>query len=637
LPYNPFTLTFTREWAQLETAFQHAYFRDSLTRLRIALLVGIFLYGIFGVLDAVMVPDKKHIFWFIRYALVIPSAAATLIFSFHKTFERWYQPLLSMVLLVAGLAIEAMVVLARPPANYSYYAGIILVFIMTHTFFRIGFLWASGCSFTILIVYEIISLGVVDTPTHMLINNNFFFVSSALLCILAGYSIELNARQRFFSRHLLTLEKEKVSEINENLDSLVKKRTQELSTSNQRLHNEMKERLAAQEKRLELEQALNRGQRLESIGTLAGGIAHDFNNILAAIIGYTELIKEDAQSLDSDIGHHASQVLKASLRARELTGQILTFSRQSEQPMAPLEIAPVVEEALKLIRASIPSTIEIKPKISSKAWVISDPTQIHRIIINLCTNAVQAMPRGTGTIEICLEDITPDQEKGRPAAQVQLQVKDSGQGMTKEIMAKIFDPFFTTRAVHQGTGMGLSVVHGIVKKCRGRVLVDSEPEKGSTFTILLPSTREPKKMEPPRPLKQEAKPPPQGQGEHILVLDDEPVLVRLMKTILPGFGYQVTGFTDAHEALAYVKAEGKRLNLVITDFSMPKMNGLEFAREIKTLNPQLPVVLCTGYSEYLTREKMDEAGIRQLLMKPVTRQTLKETVTGLLPRPDMKN
>ena len=633
MQYHPLTLAFTRDRAHLEPGFRHAYFREALVRIRLSLVVAIFLYGIFGILDAVIVPDKKFIFWIIRYIVVIPLAMATLAFSFHRAFERWFQPLLAGVCLVGGLGIEAMVILAGPPASYSYYAGIILVFIVVQTFFRTGFLWATACTWTIVIVYEIITLWIVETPVHIFINNNFFFISSAFLCTLAGYAIELNARQRYFTSHMLALEKEKVSGINADLDRKVKERTRELTKTYDLLHREMKERLDAQEKRIVLETALNKRQKMEAIGTLAGGIAHDFNNILSAIIGYAELTKEETK--ESETKQYASQVLAAAMRAKELTGQILTFSRQADQEVAPLEIAPVITEALKLIRASIPASVTIRADLLSDAWITSDPTQIHRIVINLCTNAVQAMlGKKTGIIEIGLEDIEiKEPEKtgfpgSSPGSWVKLSVRDTGHGMEKETIDNIFDPFFTTRDVDKGTGMGLAVVHGIVKKSGGSIHVESRPDRGSVFTILLPRISPP---ETPRhqPLTDSAE-DTIGKGEHILVVDDEVTLIKMMEKTLPKLGYWVTGFSDPGEALAFVRTHGKDLDLVITDFSMPGMNGFDVAREIKKSRPDLPVMLCTGYGESVTRENMKEAGIMDFLMKPVTRQVLGEKIRQIL-------
>lgn len=318
--YNPFTLFFINNWAHLEPEFLKFHFKESLVRIRIATLVAASFYAAFGILDAVLIPEKKIIFWAIRYFMVVPVAIGTLVFSFSPRFEKFAQASLFFMCLVGGLGIELMVILARPPVSYSYYAGIILIFITIHTFLPMRFLWASACSWSIVLFYEIIAFWVVDTPVAILINNNFFFVSANILCMLAGYSIELNARRRFFANHLLSLEKAKVSQINQELDLRVKERTRELSFANQQLQKEITDRVAAEDSRMKLEKELNKRHKMEAIGTLAGGIAHDFNNILSAIIGYTELAMDEIKP-DAAANTSLNQVLKAGLRAKDLTRQ----------------------------------------------------------------------------------------------------------------------------------------------------------------------------------------------------------------------------------------------------------------------------------------------------------------------------
>ncbi|MFA5903510.1 MAG: hypothetical protein WC836_06205, partial [Desulfobacula sp.] len=289
MTYHLFTLSFTGEWENLESEFIKSHFRESLTRLRVAILVAGFFYAVFGFLDAIIVPDKKYIFWAIRYAVICPVAILVFIFSFRPVFEKYAQPCLFFMCLSGGLGIELMVILADPPATYSYYAGIILIFITLYTFIPMRFLWAVTCSWLIFAGYEIGAIWIADTPRIILINNNFFFVSANILCMLAGYSIELNMRKRFFSGFKLEQEKNKVSRINLELDQRVKERTHELSTANEQLSKEIQERINTEASRIKLEKELNRKHKLEAIGTLAGGIAHDFNNILAAVIGYSEL------------------------------------------------------------------------------------------------------------------------------------------------------------------------------------------------------------------------------------------------------------------------------------------------------------------------------------------------------------
>lgn len=322
MPFNPLTLAFTRQWASLEPEFLNHNFKESLFRARIAILAVLLFYGIFGILDYVMVPDKKLIFWAIRYLVVIPLALGVLGFSFWPQFRSWAQPLLFIMCLTGGLGIEVMVILAEPPATYSYYAGIILIFITIHTFLNMRFLWATACSWTIVVFYEITAVWVMDTPAIILINNNIFFISAVLICMLAG------------------------------------------------------------------------------------GIAHDFSNILSAVIGYTELAMEEN---DPEERHsQLSQVFKAGQRAKNLTPQVLTSSRQTEQENGPIELGSVVEEALTLLKATLPASVTMLSRLESKRRVIADATQIHRIMVNLFTNAVQSMAHHRGTLDIVLEDIDLD-------------------------------------------------------------------------------------------------------------------------------------------------------------------------------------------------------------------------------------
>ncbi|WP_022668984.1 hybrid sensor histidine kinase/response regulator [Desulfospira joergensenii] len=630
--YNPFTLVFAKNWVHLEPEFQRFYFKETLIKIRVALFVAMAFYAVFGILDALIAPEQKVIFWTIRYLFIVPATTGVLLFSFYPAFERYSQPALFGLCLSGGLGIEMMIALAGPPAAYSYYAGIILVFITIHIFLGMRMVWASACSWTLVLCYEIIAVWVVDTPTAMLINNNFFFISANVFCTLGGYSIELNARHRFFSSHLLELEKEKVSRINQDLDRRVKERTRELSLANEQLNREINERIQAEAARIQLEKELNKKQKLEAIGTLAGGIAHDFNNILAAVIGYTELAMA-GRDLSSDGVRYMSEVMNAAVRASELTKQILTFSRQAEQEERPVEVKSVVEEALKLMRATLPTTVKILPHLHSEAWIICDPTQLHRIMVNLCTNSVQAMEDKTGTLEVSLtetvleKDSRENMDRLAPGPYAVLEVRDTGRGIQPEIMEKIFDPFFTTKEAGRGTGMGLSVVHGVVKQYKGGIRVESEPGAGTVFTIFLPVTRERSRRQV------ETNPILTGGTEHILVLDDEPALAAMQDKLLSSLGYQVVHFTDSLKAVEYAANHGRSLDLVITDFTMPGLTGLEVAEQIQTLIPDIPVILCTGFSEDITAGKMKQAGIASLLMKPVVRGVLAGTVRRVLDQP----
>jgi len=630
LLYNRFTLAFTGEWAHLEPEFLAHHHQEVLIRTRVATLVATFFYGIFGILDAVVIPEMAHIFWIIRYGVVIPVALGVLALTFTRYYRALSQQALFFMLLVGGLGIELMILLADPPAKYSYYAGIILVIIVLHTAIGLRFPWALACSVTIVAVYEIIAVWLIDFPFHYLVSSNFFFISSVLLSMLAGYSMERNSRHRFFANHLLTLEKQKVQAANKKLDQRVKERTRALSETNQRLKVEMNQRLVAQEKRLELETTLNQRHKAEALGTLAGGIAHDFNNILAAILGYTEILQQDLPPEDANLAH-VSEILKAAQRARDLTGQILTFSRQTEQAYKAFAIAPVIKEAIGLIRASVPPAITMETHISSNGWVLADPTQIHRVVINLCTNSIQAMADTPGHLTVTLEDIDlaapfrAGEATLDPGPFVKLRVKDTGAGMTQETTRKIFDPFFSTKGV-KGTGMGLSVVHGVIKNCQGGIQVDSALGKGTCFSIFLPAVA----AEEPVHGEDDPADIPKGNGEHILFVDDETTLVTMMKTALPPLGYRITAVTSPREALGVLNRRQHDIDLVITDFSMPGMNGLALAQQVKKQLPHLPVILSTGYGEAITQEGLDRSGISGFIMKPLTRTALGKKIHQVL-------
>ena len=385
--------------------------------------------------------------------------------------------------------------------------------------------------------------------------------------------------------------------------------------------------------RTQFERQLRQVQKMEAIGTLAGGIAHDFNNLLGAIIGYADMALLEA-SAGSSLRHDLEQILQAGFRARGLTRQILAFSRQTDQERKPIRIGPIIKETLKLMRASIPSTIEVQALVADEEdLILGDPTQIHQVIMNLCTNAAQTMRDKGGILNVRLAPIEiPRGERYRhpdlsPGPFLKLEVRDTGLGIEPRWLDKIFDPFFTTKEAGEGTGMGLAVVHGIVKSHGGVIGVESEPGRGSRFTVFLPRI---KNEVPPEPIDVSLL--PTGR-ERILLIDDEDILVELGKQMLEYLGYQVTGRTSSLEALQLFKNQPDRFDLIITDHTMPQMTGLELSRALLNLRPGIPIILCTGFSETITPEKVQALGIRELVMKPVVfkelagiiRQTLNTT------------
>ncbi len=384
-----------------------------------------------------------------------------------------------------------------------------------------------------------------------------------------------------------------------------------------------------------LEAQYRQAQKMEAIGTLAGGIAHDFNNILTPIFGYAQLIQIEAEP-GSQLEENIDQILHSSELAKELVQQILTFSRERQHEMQPLRIAPVIKESMKLLRASIPSTIEIKLKLDENCGnIMADPTQIHQVIMNICTNAYHAMEQSGGILAVTLRQTMLDDftamMKGNLAAgdYIELQISDTGSGMDLETRERIFEPFFTTKEEGKGTGMGLSVVHGIVKEHKGAIFAYSEPGAGSTFTVYFPIVSGDDAPASPLVHSSEKK-ILFGGDEHILALDDEPAIVDLERRFLEKAGYRVTGFTDAPQALETFLENPEIYDLVITDMTMPELSGLEFAEQLTGIRPDLPVILCTGHSRANMDELQNCTAITRYLGKPINLNELTKVVREAL-------
>jgi CheY-like chemotaxis protein len=356
---------------------------------------------------------------------------------------------------------------------------------------------------------------------------------------------------------------------------------------------------------------------MEAIGTLAGGIAHDFNNILAAVLGYADLALTMTQ--DDRIRSTLLKVRKAGERATELVKQILTFSRQSDQEAKPLLVKLIVKEALKLLRASLPATIHIEQTLTSNRFIMADPTQVHQIVMNLCTNASYAMKKHGGTLKVTLADVDIDEYTvaehpgfSIPGRYVRLGVADTGTGIPPEIMDRIFDPFFTTKPEGEGTGMGLSTIHGIVKSYKGDISVYSQVGKGTNVQVLIPAIQKTAREEGPPDIQ----PMPTGT-ERVLFVDDESALVEIGERMLTRLGYRVTGYTSSVDALRRFSENPHGFDLVITDLTMPNITGDKLAREILAMRNDIPIIIVTGFSEELQEAEMKRMGVSNIILKPI--------------------
>jgi PAS domain S-box-containing protein len=385
---------------------------------------------------------------------------------------------------------------------------------------------------------------------------------------------------------------------------------------------------------LALERRLVQTQKIEAIGTLAGGIAHDFNNILYAIMGFSELAIEDSPER-SPVNEYLEQVLAAAERAKYLVNQILTFSRQTEQEKKPIQLAPIVKEVCKFLRASLPTTIAIRNDIGDNLGpILGDPTQIHQVLMNLCTNAGHAMREKGGELVVALHDVELDTASAEghpdvvPGKYQRLAVRDTGTGIDPAVLDRIFDPYFTTKQKVEGTGLGLAVVHGIMKGHSGLIEVQSEPGKGTVFQAYFPVVHV-----DPSPRAVSTKPVPTGK-ERILLIDDEDSIIQMVKVMLERLGYSVVARTSSIEALELFRAKPGEFDLVITDMTMPNMTGKELAQKLIAIRRDIAVILCTGFSELITDEQARAMGIRALVMKPILKAEIGATIRRVIDSPE---
>ncbi len=382
-----------------------------------------------------------------------------------------------------------------------------------------------------------------------------------------------------------------------------------------------------------LESKLQESLRMESIGTLASGIAHDFNNILALVMGYTELAIVDVDN-DSILERELKEIYKACLRAKLLVKQIMTYAMQSEDEFIPVQMSSIAKEALKLLRTTIPKSIEFNLNLNNPSIVMGDPTKIHQIFMNICTNAYQSMGDTGGTLEVELFNliIPEDQMDGMNKGEYLVtKISDSGEGIEKENLKMIFDPYFTTKEFGKGTGLGLAVVQGIVKSCGGYINADSILGEGTTFYVYLPVTDNKTFIE-----EKGARKVKHG-SERILIVDDEPALAKLCGELVELLGYKATVHTSSIEALTLFRSDPSAFDLVITDMSMPHMNGDILATEIIKLKEDIPIILCTGFSKIMSKERSYKIGISAFVMKPLSHSELSEQIRTVLDKNNPDN
>jgi signal transduction histidine kinase/ActR/RegA family two-component response regulator len=630
LSINYLTLSFTGDLSQYEKDFQEDYFIRSLDPFRFSLILSMIFYGAFAFLDAIAVPTLKEVFWFIRFGIVFPLLIGVYILSYSKPFKKYMQFVISCIMFITSFGIIIMIIYTAQVGNYSYYAGLILIFIFGYTFIRARFIYAVIAGWSVVITYEISAIWLSHTPVTILVNNNFFFISANFIGMFISYFLELSARKEFYMRILLEQEKENVKTANNALEIRVQERTTQLLNANADLKKEIEIRQKFERERAELEKQLFQLQKMETIGTLAGGIAHDFNNILTPILGYTDMAREELPE-ESNLRFDIEQINNAALRGKDLVQQILTFSREVDFNKKPIQLQPIVSETLNLLKASLPPSVVIKQYLDPKiGTVLADPTHIHQIVMNLCTNANHAMMKTGGTLEVKLDAVKIDHKSSEKVPNlkngdyIRLIISDTGYGMDIKTKERIFEPFFTRKEVGSGSGLGLSVVHGIINNYGGAIVVDSTPGKGTSFTIYLPkygadalnSNKSDKK-----PIKGD---------EHILFVDDEPEITFMGKKMLENLGYKVSIKSDSLSALEEFKKNPMKYSLLVTDQSMPNITGTELVLLMKEIRPGLKAIIITGFADNLSEEELSRSGISEVILKPMRLDDFSKVIRRVL-------
>lgn len=622
---NPISLSFRDD---LEKPFRETYFVNSQRTMRFSLMAGILMYGFFGILDAKLIPEMVVTLWIIRFAVVCPFMVGVILISYLPAFKTYFQPTMAATILVAGSGIIYMIAILPPPVNQTYYAGLILVLIWGYTFTRVRFTWATTAGWILVALYEFVVMAVIQSPGPVLMNNNFFFISSNLVGMGSCYFIEYYTRRDYVLAFMLDKEQEKVKSVNRRLEKIVAKRTAQLLEKNRELSEEIEERKRVEKGRAELESKLQEAQKMEALGRLAGGIAHDFNNLLMGIQGNTSLML-----LKSKSTHPFYEKLKNTeqyvIRGSELTKQLLGFARGGKYQVNTTNLNTLISDSA-LLFGRTNKEISIQLQLASEPLVVKvDRGQIEQVLLNLIMNAWQAMPGG-GEIKITTENATIDERKIKgsdagPGTYVKTSVVDKGIGMDEKTMQKIFDPFFTTKEMGRGTGMGLASAYGIIQNHGGFFEVKSRVGEGTTISFYLPACND-------TLVAEETHEPTELRtgNETILLVDDEEIIVDVASEILESLGYTVIVARSGQEAVAIYDREKGNIALVILDLIMPGLNGRKTYERLNQMAPEVKVLLSSGYSLSGEASGILEQGRVGFIQKPYNINDLSQKVREMI-------
>ncbi|MFA6411164.1 MAG: response regulator [Syntrophales bacterium] len=617
---NRITLAFTGSSAGLEGPFQSYYTSRTLAHIRIALLMGALMYGSFGILDALLLPNHKHLAWLIRYVFVCPMILAVFGATFVPSLHRILQPLMSILIALGGLGIVLIIVVAPPPANYYYYAGLMLVFIFGYSFIYLRFLWATLSGWIIVILYELAAF-LTGTPDAVLISNNFFFISANLAGMLVGYTIEYANRKNYFLMHLLAEEQQKIKEINEQLELRVAARTSELAISNQRLTREVKERILAEQEQQRLQIQLKQAEKMETIGNLAAGVAHDLNNILVGLVSYPDLVLM-RMAEDNPLRDEVILIKNSGERAAAMVQDLLSMARLGVTEKKVLNLNIILNDYLQSPEYQhlqqdhrhVTITANLAPDLLN---IRASAIQITKAVMNLATNACEAnLTDGAvqiGTSNRYLEEPYQGLETIPEGEYAILTVQDTGIGMREEDRQRIFEPFYTKKRLgRSGTGLGMTVVWHTVKEMGGFIDIPSAEGQGAVIELYFPITREEVSSAPVKVSIKDYR-----GTERVLIVDDIAEQRRIAAAILTKLGYQVVTVASGEEAVAWI--EQHEVDIVMLDMIMdPGIDGCETYRRLIQWNPRLKAIIVSGFSESERVREAQRLGAGRYLSKPYT-------------------
>ncbi|MBA4396923.1 MAG: hypothetical protein C0394_06020 [Syntrophus sp. (in: bacteria)] len=625
---NWLSLRFTGETALLEAPFQTFSTNNSLFQFRIAMIIGALVYAFFGILDALLMPQQKHLTWMIRYVFVCPAILAAVATTFIPRMHRFLQPIMSFTVAFAGLGVVLMIVVAPAPINYYYYAGLIVIFMFGYAVASLRFVYASLSGWAIVIFYEIGAF-LTNTPALEVISNSFFLVGSNLVGMVIGYTIEYANRRNYFLMQLLAREEHRIKDANDQLEQRVAERTAALEELNRELTKEVAERRLAERDRERLEIQLKNAERMEAVGKLAAGVAHDLNNILSGLVSYPDLLLMDIPR-DSRLHHSITLIQQSGVKAAAIVQDLLSLSRQSTGEKKIVNLNDVVTAYIH--SPEYKEVLSRHPRVRTEVDLQADLLNIEgsavhlsKSLMNLLHNAVEAI-LVDGTIRISTYNRYLDQpldahERIGEGEYTVLSVADTGIGIHKEDTDRIFEPFFTKKKLgRSGTGLGMTLVWSTVKEHNGFIDVQTQEGKGTTFALYFPATRKevPEKEKPF--LLEDCL-----GAEKVLVIDDIPEQREIAAIMLRKLGYTVHTVAGGEAAIEYLRQE--KVDILVLDMIMdPGIDGCETYRRILELHPRQKAIIASGFSESERVREAQRLGAGPYIRKPYSFEQIARAV-----------